>query len=128
MDVGDVMRRDLVSVGTDTSLRRAAELMTSRKVGCAIVRTDDNPGIISERDILRAVAEGADPESKTVGDYMTWDAVVAFPSWDLGKAISTMIEGGFRHLIVVDDGIEVGVLSIRDLAAQLVKGTQAQDT
>jgi len=124
MHVGDVMRRDLVSVGTDTSLRQAAELMTSRKVGCAIVRTDDNPGIISERDILRAVAEGADPEAKTVGDYMTWDAVVAFPSWDLGKAISTMIEGGFRHLIVVDDGIEVGVLSIRDLAAQLVSGSQ----
>jgi CBS domain-containing protein len=122
MDVGDVMRRDLVIVGTDTSLRKAAELMTSRKVGSAIVRTDDNPGIISERDILRAVAEGADPESKTVGDYMTWDAVVAFPSWNLDKAISTMIEGGFRHLIVVDDGIEVGVLSIRDLAAQLVSG------
>ena len=120
MDVGDVMRRDLVTVGTGTSLRQAAELMTSHKVGCAIVRTDDHPGIISERDILRGVAEGADPEVKTVGDYMTWDAVVAFPSWDVGKAISTMLEGGFRHLIVVDGGIEVGVLSIRDLAAQLV--------
>lgn len=128
MRVGELMRRDLVSVGPTHTLRQAAKLMAEHNVGSAVVRTDEAPGIVSERDVLRAVAEGADPDEATVGDHMTWDAVVASPSWDVYEAVRTMIRGGFRHLIVVEDGREVGILSIRDIAIHLLPEGERGDT
>jgi len=98
--------------------------MSAKRVGSAIVLTDDRPGILSERDVLRAVADGVDPSVATVGDYMTWNAIVATSAWDTLEAARTMLEHGFRHLVVIDhDGAEtheVGILSIRDLMAGLL--------
>jgi CBS domain-containing protein len=96
--------------------------MADRNVGAAVVLTDDSPGILSERDILRAVAAGSDLGSATVSDHMTWNAVVATPGWDVETAARTMIERGFRHLVVVEEGAEVGILSIRDLVGALLGG------
>lgn len=126
MNVGEIMSRDLVTVGPTHTLRQAAEVMTSHNVGAAVVRTEDQPGIISERDILRAIASGVDIDTATVGDHMTANAVTAFPSWDVDRAVRTMIEGGFRHLVVVEEGREVGMLSIRDLAAYLSGASAAE--
>lgn len=122
MRVGELMRPDVVTVGPAQSLREAAATMTSHSVGAAVVATDDTPGIISERDILRAIAQGIDPDAARVLDHMTSKAVCAFPTWDAQTAARTMLDGGFRHLVVVDDGRLVGILSIRDLAEHLLPG------
>ena len=94
----------------------------AKRVGSAIVLTDENPGILSERDVLRAVADGADPAVATVGDYMTWNAIVATSDWEVMQAARTMLANGFRHLVVIDGSStqEVGILSIRDLMAGLL--------
>jgi CBS domain-containing protein len=126
MEIRDLVVRDLVTVGPAHTLAQAAKLMSAKRVGSAIVLTDDAPGILSERDVLRAVADGADPTVATVGDYMTWNAIVATSAWDTLEAARTMLEHGFRHLVVIDIGAdgastrEVGILSIRDLMAGLL--------
>lgn len=125
MEIGDLVRYDLVTVGPTHSLAEAARRMAARNVGAAIVLTDESPGILSERDILRAVAASADLELATVAEYMTWSAVVASPHWDVAAAAQTMIEYGFRHLVVIDGNREVGILSIRDLAGEVFPRTAA---
>lgn len=120
MEIRELVVRDLVTVGPTHTLTQAAQMMTARRVGAAIVLTDEGPGILSERDVLRAVAEGADPNSATVGEYMTWNAIVATSAWDTMTAARTMLEHGFRHLVVVDGVEEIGILSIRDLVAGLL--------
>jgi CBS domain-containing protein len=117
MEIRDLVVRDLVTVGPAHTLAQAAKLMSAKRVGSAIVLTEESPGILSERDVLRAVADGADPAVATVGDYMTWNAIVATSEWDTMEAARTMLEHGFRHLVVIDGDHEVGILSIRDLMA-----------
>src|SRR5256885_15225434 len=102
MEIRDLVVRDLVTVGPADTLAQAAKLMSAKRVGSAIVLTDESPGILSERDVLRAVADGADPTVATVGDYMTWNAIVATSEWDTMEAARTMLEHGFRHLVVID--------------------------
>jgi CBS domain-containing protein len=70
------------------------------------------------------VADGADPNAATVGDYMTWNAIVATSEWDTMEAARTMLEHGFRHLVVLDGSSEVGILSIRDLMAGILGCTR----
>ena len=122
MEIRDLVVRDLVTVGPAHTLTQAAKLMGAKRVGSAIVLTDETPGILSERDVLRAVADGADPAVATVGDYMTWNAIVATSDWDVMQAARTMLANGFRHLVVIDGSStqEVGILSIRDLMAGLL--------
>ena len=120
MEIRDLVVRDLVTVGPAHTLAQAAKLMSAKRVGSAIVLTEEAPGIVSERDVLRAVADGVDLSTATVGDYMTWNAIIATSSWDTMTAAKTMLEHGFRHLVVVDGGTEIGILSIRDLMAGLL--------
>lgn len=117
MEIRDLVVRDLVTVGPAHTLAQAAKLMSAKRVGSAIVLTDQSPGILSERDVLRAVADGVDPTAATVADYMTWNAIVATSELDTMEAARTMLEHGFRHLLVIDGDHEVGILSIRDLMA-----------
>ena len=124
MEIRDLVVRDLVTVGPAHTLAQAAKLMNGKRVGSAIVLTEESPGILSERDVLRAVADGADPNSATVGDYMTWNAIVATSQWDTMEAARTMLQHGFRHLLVIDGSSEVGILSIRDLMAGLLGTTR----
>ena len=120
MEIRELVVRDLVVVGPAHTIAQAAQMMTAHRVGSAIVMTDEGPGILSERDVLRAVADGVDPNTATVADYMTWNAIVANSSWDTVTAAKTMLEHGFRHLVVVDGISEVGILSIRDLVAGIL--------
>jgi len=125
MEIRDLVVRDLVTVGPAHTLAQAAKLMSAKRVGSAIVLTEESPGILSERDVLRAVAEGADPNQATVGDYMTWNAIVATSEWDVMEAARTMQAHGFRHLLVIDGASanQIGVLSIRDLMAGILQCT-----
>ena len=123
MTIEPLMSRSIVSVGPDHVIAEAARRMAERHVGSAVVLTEDgHPGIITERDILRAVAQGVDLEKTAVADYMTSSVITATPSWDVVQAAKCMADGGFRHLTVVDErGSVMGVLSIRDLVAALLE-------
>jgi CBS domain-containing protein len=125
MKVGEVIQQRLVTVSPTDTLADTAKRLTDRNVGCAVVPTDEGPGIITERDLLRAIASGVDPNVAIVNDHMTSRAVVATPEWDIEAAARSMLEGGFRHLVVVDRNGELGVLSIRDLMAGMLEAHPA---
>ena len=117
MLVREGMSEVVLSVGPGHTLREAAAAMCARKVGAAVVLDPDSPGpgVITERDILISVAAGQDPDSEMVADHLTARLTFASPDWSLEHAASTMVQGGFRHLIVVDRGDLAGVLSMRDI-------------
>jgi CBS domain-containing protein len=73
------------------------------------------PGIITERDILISLGRGEDPDAEKVADHLTSQLVFAAPDWSLEQAAVAMVRGGFRHLVVVDDGATAGILSVRDV-------------
>jgi CBS domain-containing protein len=117
MKVQDGMSNLVLTVGPGHTLREAARQMAERNVGAAVVMDPDSagPGIITERDILQSVAAGQDMDSELVGDHLTDDAILASPEWSLERAAEAMLEGGFRHLLVMDGGDLTGVLSMRDI-------------
>jgi CBS domain-containing protein len=117
MQVRDGMSEMVLTIGPGHSLRDAARLMTERGVGAAVVLDPDaqGPGILTERDILTSVGRGQDLDQERVGDHLTGDVVYAAPDWSLEEAAVAMVRGGFRHLIVLDAGGAIGVLSVRDV-------------
>ena len=117
MQVRAGMSEVVVTVNPGHSLREAAKAMAQRSVGAAIVIDPEQPGpgIITERDILEAVAGGQSPDSERVGDHLTPRLTFAAPDWSLEPAAEAMVRGGFRHLAVVDNGDLIGVLSMRDI-------------
>jgi CBS domain-containing protein len=117
MQVRDGMSRVVLTVGPDHTLRQASAQMARRNVGAAVVvdPEGEGPGIITERDVLRSVADGQDPDGEKVGAHLTAESVSASPEWSLEEAASAMVRGGFRHLLVVDGGDTVGIVSMRDI-------------
>jgi CBS domain-containing protein len=117
MQVKDGMSNVVLTVGPSHTLREAARLMAERNVGAAVVMDPDSvgPGIITERDVLQSVAAGQDADRELVADHLTGDAILAAPDWSLERAAEAMIDGGFRHLLVMDGGDLTGVLSVRDI-------------
>ena len=109
------MSRDLLTIGPEAALREAARRMVDRGVGAVVVLEGERlTGILTERDILKAVGRG-DEETSSVGDWMTRHPDTIEPSDSTDHAAVLMIHGGFRHLPVVEGGAVVGILSIRDL-------------
>jgi CBS domain-containing protein len=117
MQVREGMSPMVVAVGPGHTLRDAARLMSDRKVGAAVVIDPDayGPGILTERDVLASVGAGESPDAELVADHLTRDVVFAEPGWSLEEAAAAMVRGGFRHLIVVEHGETVGILSVRDV-------------
>jgi CBS domain-containing protein len=109
------MSRDLLTVAPDVSLTDVAKRMVSRDVGAVLVVDGDRlVGILTERDVLRAVAGGIREET-VVADWMTADPETMDPSETTRQAAVLMIHGGFRHLPLTEGDEIVGMLSIRDL-------------
>jgi CBS domain-containing protein len=117
MEVRDGMSTTVLTVGPSHTLRAVARLMSERQVGAAVVIDPDGygPGIITERDILLSIGAEQDPDRETVAEHLTRDVVFAAPDWSLEEAAAAMVQGGFRHLIVLEGGDSVGVLSVRDV-------------
>ena len=117
MLVRDVMTPTVLTVGPTHTLRQVAQAMASRHVGAAVVHDPDSsgPGILTERDMLEAIAKGEDPDTEPAAEHLTREAVMAQPGWPLLQAAETMLAGGFRHLVVCDNDEVVGVLSVRDV-------------
>jgi CBS domain-containing protein len=109
------MSRDLLTVDPTLPLTEVAKRMVAKDVGAVLVYDDEGLcGILTERDVLRAVADGID-ESTLVRDRMTPNPETLDADDTTQHAAVLMIHGGFRHLPVVEQGKVVGVLSIRDL-------------
>jgi CBS domain-containing protein len=109
------MSRELLAVEPALSLTEVAQRMVSRDVGAALVVEGERlVGILTERDVLRAVAGGI-REHTTVADWMTRDPETMEPDEPIRQAAVLMIHGGFRHLPIVEGEQVVGMLSIRDL-------------
>jgi CBS domain-containing protein len=118
--VADVMSRKLLIVEPATDLSEAAERMVERGVGAALVLSGGMvSGILTERDVLRAVATGS-VEGTHVAAWMTREPETVDVAEALGRAAAIMIHGGFRHLPVLDDGKPAGIVSIRDLMRVVV--------
>jgi signal-transduction protein with cAMP-binding, CBS, and nucleotidyltransferase domain len=99
--------------------------MATHRVGSAVVQDAEHlAGILTERDVLKAVAAGAEPESSTVQDFMTSDVVTVGPEWDLIEAAGEMARRRIRHLVVYDGGQLLGILSVRDVLPALLPAEQ----
>ena len=109
------MSRDLLTVGPGDPLGEVAQRMVDRDVGAVIVLEGEAlAGILTERDVLRAVAAGIQDDT-IVSDWMTRDPETMAPEDTTQHAAVLMIHGGFRHLPLVEGDDVVGMLSIRDL-------------
>jgi CBS domain-containing protein len=114
-EIANHMSRELLTAQPDESLAEAAKHMVSRDVGAVLIMDGDRlDGILTERDILKAVAVGV-AESAKVRDWMTRSPETIEASDSTGHAAALMIHGGFRHLPVLDGGTIAGIVSIRDL-------------
>ena len=113
--VADHMTRELLTIEPDATMAEAARRMAARGVGAVVVLDGDQlTGIVTERDVLKAVAAGLQPEGR-VSEWMTRRPETIEPDEDTDHAAALMIHGGFRHLPVVEADRVVGILSIRDL-------------
>ena len=123
----DVAVRHLLTVDPKSSIRRAAQVMSERGVGCAVaIENEKVAGIITERDVLHAIAREQNIDDTAVAEVMTREVVSGESGWDLLKAIKTMIDGGFRHLLVMDMDEPIGIVSLRDLMDTMAEMVQSE--
>lgn len=111
-------------VGPEATLLEAAQSMIKSGVGSAgVVDGHALVGILTERDIMRAVATDVDLAVAAAGDWMTESPDTFSPDVDVEEAASWLLETGYRHLPVMADGELLGIASIRDLLWALLEGT-----
>jgi CBS domain-containing protein len=117
MEVREGMSKVVLTLGPGHTLRDAAKRMTEKGVGAAVVIDEEYPGprMISERDILNSLGRGQDPDAERVADHMSATLIAASPEWSLERAAMEMSQRHIRHLVVVDGGELIGVLSMRDI-------------
>ena len=112
--VSNTMATRLLTIGQSEALQEAAHQMADRRVGAILVTDGDHLiGILTERDVLRAVGRGT--IEGTVEQWMTRDPITVGPDATNGEAAMMMIHGGFRHVPICDHGNLIGIVSIRDL-------------
>ena len=115
--LAELMKRDVLAVAPEDTLGEVAARMNERGVGSAVVSDFGRMiGIITERDVLRAVAGRVHSSEARVREWMTADPVTASERTSADDAARTMLDNGFRHLPVVESGRPVGIVSLRDLA------------
>ncbi len=114
--VADLMTTPAVTALPDETMADVAVRMETKRVSCVVVVEDARPvGIVTERDIVRFAASGADASTALVADWMTPKPDTVEPGSETGAAFASLAERGYRHIPVVDDGQLVGVVSMRDL-------------
>jgi len=114
--VADIMTNASVTESPSDSLRSAADTMWRQQTGSLLVMDGDElVGIITERDVMKAVAQGRDVDTTPVSDVMTKDVLTISPGTSAHEAARHMAARWIRHLPVIEDGRVVGVVSQRDL-------------
>ena len=116
--VRDVMGEVKVRISPSDSLRDVARALAAARTGLGIVEVEGG-GVITERDVLRAIAGGTDLDRSPAGDHMTAHPISVSPETALGDACDLMISRGVRHLLVADGDSLVGVLNMRDVVGVL---------
>ncbi|MSP95198.1 MAG: CBS domain-containing protein [Alphaproteobacteria bacterium] len=124
--------RDVIVIAPETTLAEAARILTRNRIGALIVqdRKGALAGIISERDIVRAVAEeGGDALGRLVSDRMTKDVATCEDTDTIEEIMETMTRCRFRHMPVVENARVTGIVSIGDVVktriAETVREAQA---
>ncbi len=119
--VAEVMRSPVRTIDIRATLREAACALHEVDVGTLVIMDGtDIAGILSERDVVRALAGGVDPDETRVGDTMSESPRYVTEGDEVRSAVEVMLTAGIRHLPVVDEGELVGIVSMRDLIAALV--------
>ena len=102
--------------GPELSISEAAKLMVDERIGSlAVMEGGLLSGILTDRDVLRAVASGSDCDSSTVADWMTPEPDALTPDVDVSDAAEWLMATGYRHLPVLEDGQLLGIVSIKDV-------------
>jgi diguanylate cyclase (GGDEF)-like protein len=117
MEIGKYTSGEPVAVSSDTAVREAVTIMSTRQIGAILVVDDGNlVGIFTERDLLRLIGEDSQHSlDEPIGEVMTPDPVCAEVADDFNSVYNTMKGRGIRHIPVTDGKNLVGIVSIRDL-------------
>ncbi len=120
MQIHDVLKSkggEVVTVSPETMVRELVALLADRNIGAVVISTAERPvaGIVSERDVVRGLAAGADVLDKRVGDIMTSDVVTVGLSQSVHELARLMTERRIRHVPVVANGELKGIVSIGDV-------------
>ncbi|MGQ5650969.1 CBS domain-containing protein [Streptomyces sp. EKR5.2] len=118
--VRDIMTAALVTVEPQASVANVARLMRDQNIGAVLVMEKDHlRGLVSDRDlVVRALAQGTDPEQTTVANACSDDLVTIGPDGDLDRAVEVMREYSIRRIPVVEGDHPVGIVSLGDLAIE----------
>jgi CBS domain-containing protein len=115
--VGEIMTSDVLTVEPSDTIGETAQKMVERGVSSAVVSDYGTlVGIVTERDLTRAVAGRVHSSEARVREWMTSDPITLAPDATAEDAAKIMLDNGFRHVPIVDDGRAVGIVSIRDVA------------
>jgi CBS domain-containing protein len=123
MKLGSLVGGSATVIGPEATVADAAEIFIDDGVGSlGVVDGPNLVGIITERDVVRCVAEGSDPEEESVADWMS-DAPDTFsPDVEIEEAAAWLLEVGYRHMPVMQEGELLGIVSIRDVLWALTSG------
>jgi CBS domain-containing protein len=123
MKLGSLVGGSATVIGPEATVADAAETMISNGLGSLGVVADRNLiGIITDRDVVRCVSHGTDPEEAVVVDWMS-DAPDTFsPDVDVEEAAAWLLEVGYRHMPVMEGGELLGIVSIRDILWSIISG------
>ena len=120
MNVEDLMSKPVCWVDAETTLAEATTVMGERHIGSALVMDGERlVGILTERDVVRAMSGAFDAPMRPVIEWMTKQPTTVAPDTPVKEALRVMVEGGFRHLPVLDSNEVVGMVSMRDIARAL---------
>ncbi|MFF4829629.1 CBS domain-containing protein [Streptomyces sp. NPDC001312] len=127
--VRDIMTSELVTVEPLMSVTRVAQKMRDEDIGVVLVTEGDElRGLVTDRDlVVRALAEGGDPDQRTVASACSGDLFTVTPDEELDQAVRLMREHAVRRVPVVDHGHPVGIISIGDLAIEHDPGSALGD-
>lgn len=120
---------DVITIAPDMTLAQAATLLAEKRIGAVVVSGDGKAvsGILSERDIIRALAQsGASALERKVADAMTRDVVTCSIQADIDHLMRLMTDGKFRHVPVVEEGALVGIVSIGDVVNRRLSDIEAE--
>ena len=127
-DILDQKGRRVIAIAPDHTLDVVLATLIQNSVGALVVqnRTGDLLGIITERDLMRVVYNGADLQAARVEDVMTRDLVTSHPDSDIEYVMAAMTEGRFRHMPIVDEAGLAGIVSIGDIVKAKLESAEEE--
>ena len=125
MKLGSLVGGSATVIGREATVAEAAEALITDGVGSlAVVEGRRLVGIFTERDVVRAVSEGADPEEEVVEDWMSETPDTFGPDVEVREAAAWLLEMGYRHMPVMQEGELLGIVSIRDILWAIISAEE----